>query len=106
MGYVKAPLQLQCKTFQNIIRTDHSTIFFVGGADVTESFYSKKTFKLDLNAMKVHRLDNIDEGNSKAALIRGGDKLFLIGGQKDADNYTDNVTFLDITDVKNKWKKA
>lgn len=56
--------------------------------------------------MKVHRLDNIDEGNSKAALIRGGDKLFLIGGQKDADNYTDNVTFLDITDVKNKWKKA
>ena len=60
VNFYPAPMRLQQKTGQVAYRHSHNIMYFLGGTDVTYTFYSKKVFKFDFTEKAVTQIGNLN----------------------------------------------
>lgn len=65
-----APLRLQQKTGQVAYRHSHNLMYFIGGTDVTYTFYSRKVFKFDFTEKKVSSIGNLNVARAGFCTIK------------------------------------
>jgi hypothetical protein len=64
INFYPAPMRLQQKTGQLAFRYSHDIMYFIGGTDMTYTFYSKKVFKFDIKNREVVQSNNLLEART------------------------------------------
>jgi hypothetical protein len=70
VNFYPAPMRLQQKTGQVAYRHSHNIMYFLGGTDVTYTFYSKKVFKFDFTAKTVSQISNLGTARAGFCTIK------------------------------------
>lgn len=98
-----APLLLQQKNGQVALRFNQSTLYFIGGTDITRTRISSKSYKLNLDNYTVEELGKLNVGRFYSVFLSAGNHLFAIGGRGENGVPLADVESLDTTVTDGKW---